>query len=119
MHYNQKIGEFGEMLAKSYLVKEGYTIIGTNVKTGYKEIDIIANFNNILIFIEVKTRTSTTFGQADQAISRKKINNFKKAIELYIYRKNYNPNCVRADLIAIDINRSKETAKIKHYKEII
>lgn len=118
MAHNQLIGGFGEALAKNYLVKHGYSLVDANLKISYQEIDIIAKYKDLLVFVEVKTRTSLTLGEADEAMTCKKTSNFKKAVELYIYSKKINPDNIRADLISIDINKIKKTAKIRHYKEI-
>ena len=119
MNYKQKVGRFGEELAKKYLIKNGYIILDSNVKTSYQEIDIIAKFKEKIIFFEVKTRTTETFGTADENISARKIQNLKKAINLYMEERDVDPENVRLDLIAIDIDKIKRVAKIKHYNEII
>ncbi len=120
MRYNQKIGQFGENLARKYLIKHGYKIIGVNIKTSYKEIDIIAVKNKDLIFIEVKTRTSCRFGRADESVFYGKTKNLKQAIGLYLRQmdKKIKYNDIRLDLVAVDINRTDKSAKIKHYKSI-
>jgi putative endonuclease len=117
MNHNQQIGKFGESLAKDYLLKHGYKIIAENVKISYHEIDIISYIKGIYVFIEVKTRTNSTFGFAEEAISAKKINNLKKAISHYLYQKKLSTANVRLDFISIDIN-SEKMAKIKHFKNI-
>ncbi|MEA3463743.1 MAG: YraN family protein [Patescibacteria group bacterium] len=121
MNYKQKVGQFGETLAKNYLIKHGFKIIGRNIQTSHKEIDIIAKLKDVLVFIEVKTRTSNKYGEADEGINNRKLKNLKYAVKRYlcdngnriIYRN------IRADLIAVDIDRNKRIAKIKHYKDII
>jgi len=118
MNYMQKIGGFGEMLAKNYLIKHGYKIIETNVKTSYQEIDIIAKKGKFTIFVEVKTRTSFALGSADTALTVKKIKNYKKVINSYMYDNNFDKRYFRMDLISIDINKKDNKATIKHYKDI-
>lgn len=120
MNYRKKVGTYGEKLARKFLVKNNYKIINQNIKTSYKEIDIIAKQKNILVFVEVKTRTNSMYGQADEAMSSKKISNLRKAIGIYLndYCKEKYKN-IRLDLIAIDIDKVNKTAKIRHYKEII
>lgn len=118
MNHNQKVGQFGEGLARDYLVRHGYKIIGENIKVSYKEIDIIAKKQNLIVFIEVKTRTSDKFGFADEAISSKKIKHLKRAIGAYLKSHNSGFQDIRLDLIAIDIDKDKKIAKIKHYKDI-
>jgi len=120
--YNQKVGQYGEELARKYLIKKGYKIIECNIKASYKEIDLIAKApqQNTLVFFEVKTRTSFAFGKADEAMSRRKISHLKKAIGIYLEKYNKEKyKDIRLDFIAIDINKKKGKARIRHYKEII
>ena len=119
MNYRQRIGQFGEMLAKKYLVKHGYKIIATNVKNSYQEIDIIAQKQLWFVFIEVKTRTSMNLGSADMAMTSQKVSHLKKAISNYIDINKIDENYIRLDLISVDIKRFEKVAKIKHYKDII
>ena len=120
MHYNQKVGQFGEKLAREYLIRHGYKIIETNIKISYKEIDIIAVKNKELIFVEVKTRTSYKFGGADESIFSAKTKTLKQAVGIYLRQANkkIKYNDIRIDLIAVDINRADKRAKLKHYKSI-
>ena len=119
MLYKQIVGKFGEGLIKNYLIKHGYAIIAMNVKISYLEIDIIARLKELIVFIEVKARVSVNLGSADEAITPAKLNNFKKAIELFIHTKKIVPENTRADFIALDIDKTQKTAKIKHYKDVL
>ncbi len=116
--HKKNIGQFGENLAKEYLIRKGFKIIDSNKKIGNPEIDIITKKNNETIFVEVKTRTSKIFGEADETLRTKQIKTLKKAISIYCFRNKINMNFIRLDLIAIDINKLKKTANIKHYKNI-
>ena len=118
MNYNAQVGRFGEALARKYLLKKGYKIIGQNVKLSYQEIDLVTKRKNQIIFIEVKTRTSDSFGQAEEAMTQAKIGKLKKARNHYLVVNNFDPEQVRFDLLAIDIDRVKKIAKIKHYLDI-
>ena len=119
MNYKQIVGQFGEAIARNYLIRNGYQIVDSNVKISYKEIDIIASKGDFTVFIEVKTRTSSILGKADEAFSAKKMRYFKTAIANYIFEKNINENYVKIDLISVDIDKYKKTAKIKHFKDIV
>ena len=119
MSHNQRIGKFGENLAKDYLVRRGYQIIDLNVKLSYQELDIVARKHGLVIFIEVKTRISQIYGPAEDAFAFRKSERFKKGIEMYIKNNKISADDIRADLITVDINSIKKTAKIKHYKDII
>jgi len=118
MSHNQIIGKFGEILAKNYLVKYGYKILDTNVKLSYQELDIVALKDELIIFIEVKTRVSQFYGPAENAFQFTKLERFRRGIEMYINNKKLHVEEIRADLITVDIDRIKKTAKIKHYKDV-
>jgi putative endonuclease len=117
--YNQRVGSFGEDLARKHLINKGYRLIGANIKTGNQELDIIAIKDGILVFIEVKTRASSIYGEADEAIFRKKTRSLKQAINKYLSGSEIFYQDVRLDFISIDLNRAQKTAKIKHYKDIM
>ncbi len=118
MSYRQKIGEFGEKLAKNYLLRKQYKILETNLRVGHKEVDILAKFNKKLIFVEVKTRLYGDSTGADEAVDENKINYLTSALSQYVYAHGYDPEAVRLDLIAITLNKVNNTANIKHYKDI-
>jgi putative endonuclease len=118
--YRNKVGRFGEAAAKSYLEKNGYRILGGNIKLSYQELDIIAQKGDLLVFVEVKTRTSSIYGSADEAMSRDKIRMIKKAAARFLtIRKDVAYRRLRFDFIAIDIKRSEGKLKLKHYKDIV
>ncbi|MDO8592189.1 MAG: YraN family protein [bacterium] len=119
MTHNQNIGKFGENLAKNFLIKHGYLIMESNVKLSYQELDLVARHKGQTVFIEVKTRISQFYGPAENAMALSKLERFRKGIEMYIAKNNLDIDEIRADLITVDIDQIKQTAKIKHYKDII
>lgn len=67
--HNRKLGKEGEKIARSYLKKSGWKILEKNYKTPFGEIDIIAKKDDIVAFIEVKTRLSDIFGLPSEAVT--------------------------------------------------
>ena len=103
-NYRKRRGNFGEDIAAKYLIDKGYRIIFRNFRYGKQgEIDIIAEIGDILVFIEVKTRSNSNFGKAIEQISRKKILLWRRAAEGYMFKNNIFGCECRLDLIAIDI----------------
>ena len=111
----QKIAKLGEKLATRHLTNIKYSIIDCNVKYGCGETDIIAEKKNLLVFVEVKTRTNWKFGYPEQAMDYRKKQKFESAINRYIFLKDYQGDW-RADLIAIDLRGKK--AELRHYRGI-
>ncbi|MCU0679132.1 MAG: YraN family protein [Planctomycetes bacterium] len=119
MNHNQKIGKFGEQVAVEYLKKKGYEIMDLNYRYSNQEIDVIAKIKEKIVFFEVKTRTSAKMGLAEDNLNRKKIKNLKIALKAYLAYKNLDPEQAQIDFLAIDLDKLKNSAKIKHYFDII
>lgn len=119
MSHNQRIGNFGEALARNYLIRHGYRIVDHNIKLSYLELDIVALKHGLTIFIEVKTRLSQIYGSADEAFAFAKSQRFRRGIELFMKEHKISADNIRADLITVDINRLTKIAKIRHYQDII
>lgn len=109
----------GERLAAEYLIERGYKIIARNVKTSYKELDLIAQVDEVLVFVEVKTRTSFFLGGAQDMITKKKLQNLKRAAAIYLSRNKNNYKNLRFDFLAVDYDLNNKKANIKHYLDII
>ncbi len=77
-------GKEGEALAAKYLVASGFSILHTNWRYARYEIDIIAEKDEILHFIEVKTRRSDTYGMPEEAVSDKKLESLYSAADRYM-----------------------------------
>jgi len=66
------IGAAGEAMAAQYLKKEGYRLLEQNYRTPFGEIDIVARDGEVIVFIEVKSRSGTQFGSPQSAVDRRK-----------------------------------------------
>ena len=115
MARHNDIGVQGENKANDYLLEKGYKILERNWRSGKAEIDIIAKERDILIFIEVKTRTNTIFGEPEDFVDSKKIKFLTSAAGDYMREINYEWE-VRFDIISIIIKSSK-TTRIKHIED--
>lgn len=82
--YCKDLGRSGEQLAAQHLAASGYTIIETNFTTRFAEIDIIAAIEDFLVFVEVKTRTSTKKGLPKEAVTAAKQKKIILAARQYI-----------------------------------
>ena len=97
---NTELGRKGENLAAEYLIEKGFEIIQFNYRYGRAEIDIIAIDKNILVFVEVKYRTSTKFGFPEEFVDKPKVKRIKTAAESYIFEKNWTSD-IRFDIVSI------------------
>lgn len=113
------IGKKGEDIAADFLKKKGYTILERNYRKQYAEIDIIALSKDlVLVFIEVKTRTSDKFGTPFEAITSWKLRPVMKLAEYYRVTHPKLPGEMRIDAIGIVINAVNNVEKIEHLENI-
>lgn len=106
-------------MAKDYLIRRGYSIINANVKLSYQELDLVADHNGLTVFIEVKTRISQFYGPAENAFGFTKQERFRRGVQMYLAHHKLNADNIRLDLITVDLDHLKKTAKIRHYREVI
>lgn len=111
MAEHNELGKLGEEMAVEYLQKEGYTILETNWTFEKAEIDIIAQKENTLAVVEVKTRSSLEFGLPQDFVKPKKIQLLVKAVNAFVIEKDLDIE-VRFDIIAI--NKEGKSFVIEH-----
>lgn len=117
MNTKQLEGKIGEIEATKYLENLEYEILCNNFRCMQGEIDIIAKDGREIVFIEVKTRTSTKFGEAREAVDKNKQKHILNAAKYYLYKNNLQDNFTRVDVIEVYI---KDDIKIiNHLKQVI
>lgn len=97
---NTEKGRVGEEMAVAFLKNKGFAILATNWHFHHLELDIIAQDNDMLVFVEVKTRSTAFFGNPEDALSPQKISRLLNAAEAYILEKDYQGDS-RFDVISI------------------
>ena len=115
MSKHNKIGIKGEQIAAKFLQNKGYIILHNNWRSGKKEIDIIAQKDDTLVIVEIKTRTSLDFGFPEEAVSRKKQAFLKSAAAVFIDAHPQYP-IIRFDIISILMN-GQGVQEIVHFEE--
>lgn len=116
----KSLGYAGENLAEKYLKNKGYEILDKNFTVAGGEIDIVARKNGVLIFAEVKTRTSGSFGEGNESVDRLKKKRILYAAEKYLYLKVKTPDPdFRLDIIEIELDLGTgEQKNINHFEDI-
>ena len=108
----QKFGEKGESLAARFLKKNGYKIIEQNYRTQLGEIDIIAREKKTIVFVEVKSRRSTRFGNPKWAVTPKKQRKISMVALYYLKTTRQTDVKARFDVVAITSNRDQPQIEI-------
>ena len=106
--YKKLLGGAGEKLAVKFVKKKGFKILKKNYKTPLGEIDIIAQDKDVIVFIEVKTRTSADYGLPCEAVDKRKQEKYYKTATYYLQREKKMDSECRFDVVEI------ENEKINH-----
>ncbi len=117
MQEHLRIGKYGEGLACLFLKEKGYTILETNWRFSRAEVDIIALKNDVVIFVEVKTRSDVFFGQPEDSINEKKERLLFDAAGAYLDQNDWQ-KAMRFDIVAIHLKGIKNY-KITHFEDAI
>ena len=111
-----ELGKLGEELAAAYLLEKGYKIVAKNYRSGKAEIDIIALLDNMLIFIEVKTRRTSAFGFPEEAVTAKKKQLLFDAAANYIHENNWQGE-LRFDIISLILDKKNTISNLTHFED--
>lgn len=111
MAEHNDLGILGERLALEYLVEQEFEIIANNYRFEKAEIDIIAKKDGLIVFIEVKSRTSLEYGSLENFVSQKQQHQIIHAAQGYITSNNVDLEA-RFDIITVLVNNNSH--KIEH-----
>ncbi|MFD2161244.1 YraN family protein [Paradesertivirga mongoliensis] len=109
------LGQQGETIARKFLEENAYEILDENWCFGKAEVDLIAYRDKRIVFVEVKTRTTTGFGQPEDFVNESKQILLQKAAEEYLYLMNFKGE-IRFDIISILFGKNGEY-KLKHIED--
>ena len=105
------LGNWGERVAKNFLIRQGYGILCTNYKTKLGELDIVAKEEGMIVFVEVKTRSSRSFGLPQEAVNFKKQNKIMRMGLQYLQDHDLHETW-RIDVVAIVMNKNHNVENI-------
>lgn len=111
-----ELGKLGEEIAAAYLVEKGYQLIAKNYRSGKAEVDIVALFGNILVFIEVKTRRTSAFGFPEEAVTAKKKQLLFDAAANYTHENNWQGE-LRFDIISLILDKKNTVSNVAHFED--
>ena len=108
------LGKKGETIAKGYLLEKSYTILEKNWRYLKAEVDLIVQNDDFIVFVEVKTRSSSNYGDPESFVSGKQQKMIINAANEYIIKNNIEREA-RFDIISIII--SNNTEEIRHIED--
>lgn len=119
-NYQQKVGIFGQTLAKKYLQKKEYEILAEHFYIRGGEVDLVAKEKKEIVFVEVKTRTSKMFGLPEDAVDKYKRQSLLRSAEVFMQQKRiFGKVSFRFDIISVFVDKTSKRANIRHFKDIL
>lgn len=125
----QKIGETGENIAVKFLMKHGFSILDRNYTKKWGEIDIIAEKDNKIYFIEVKSVSKTDLGDVthetgdhyrpEENVHPWKMKRMSRTIQTYLLSKNYDDKDWQVDLLVVFLDMKNKKARIKVVSDLV
>lgn len=101
MDNRQQTGRRGEDIATAYLLERGYTILGRNWRCPAGELDVIAQKDNVLVFVEVRARRTARFGRPEESITPAKQTRLIALAQTYLQQSQLTPPAWRIDVAAV------------------
>ena len=112
----QGLGRTGERLAAAQLEQSGYTILERNFRCRYGEIDLVAEHEADLVFIEVKTRRGMSHGLPEEAVNYRKQQKIIQVSQYYLFQHDYALRDWRVDVVAVQLSVAGHLEEIRIYQ---
>lgn len=112
------LGKIGEDLACQYLISHKYKILERNFQKRYGELDVITLKDNILVFVEVKTRIGRKFGLPEEAVTPRKLSEIKQTAYYYKLLHPELPDAMQIDVIAIELEVDETVKEFRHIENV-
>jgi putative endonuclease len=119
MTSRKNLGDFGERVAAAHLESKGYRVLATKFRVREGEVDIVAQRDGVVVFVEVKARRGPAMGSAVEAIDARKAKRLLAASEAFALRHPELPPDRRIDLIAIDLDLSGRVVSLQHIESAV
>lgn len=114
-------GRVGEEIARRYLAQQEYSILATNYRSRYGEIDIIVQRGGIVAFVEVKARRDRQYGEPFEAVGPRKQGQIRRMAEMWLAVNDSEPSLAdcefRFDVVSILLDGKGEAAELLHIED--
>ena len=119
MRERRRLGDFGERVAKAHLQAKGYRILDTKFRVREGEVDIVAQKEDVVAFVEVKTRRGEAMGLAVEGVGERKAQRLLLVAEAFGQQHPELPPGRRIDLIAIDLDDQGRVVSLQHIESAV
>jgi len=114
-----RLGQWGEEHARRHLEGQGYTIVTTNYRSRWGEVDIVARRDDEFIFVEVKTRRGTAYGMPEESVTATKSQRLIATAQDYIQKHDSEQAPWRLDVVSIQLEESGKLLELDHLENAV
>lgn len=118
-HTRSEIGAHGEALAERHLLANGYAIRHKNWRSGRGELDLVAEREGVIVFVEVRARTGDAFGSPEETITPRKKAKLMETAQAYLREHDLEDATCRVDVIAIELDYQMRVIRLSHIQSAI
>ena len=115
----KEVGARGEKLAADFLKKRGYRILQKNFRCREGEIDIIAQKDECIVFVEVRTKKSTAFGTPEESVTLAKREKLISLANTYIQDYDKPRQSWRIDVVAVELTPDNRVSRLEHIENAV
>jgi len=115
----QGLGRTGERLAAEELARLGYRILEQNFRCSHGEIDLVAEYEHDLIFVEVKTRRGNIYGLPEEAVTYRKRQKIMQIASYYLDLHACSERSWRIDVVAVQLSKGGKPEEIRVYQHAV
>ncbi len=115
----KKLGAWGEEVAKTHLEANGFKIISQNWRCRLGEADMIAEKNNVVSFVEVKTRRGSSAGKPEEAITPRKAQKMIQVALTWIGEHGHDDLDWQLDLVAVELDAKGKLIRCEHFENFV
>ena len=116
---NRVIGKTGEKFALKFLKDKGYEILGVNFCTPFGELDLVTRSRGVIAFVEVKTRTTYSFGPPYLSVTDVKKQHIIRNALFYLKSRRLTDSNWRIDIVSVNLNPADEVEKIEVFENAV
>ena len=109
----QRLGSWGERIARKYLEERGYRILETNYRRPEGEIDIVTQQGETLVFVEVRTRRGDVMGLPEESVTRSKQNKLREVAQSYLQWTGQESASWRIDFVAVELTPAGRLKRVE------
>jgi putative endonuclease len=113
------LGDWGEKRAAAYLERCGYRILASKYRCQWGEVDLIAEEDGCIVFVEVRTRRGDSFGTPAESVTPRKQERLIATAETYLQAQETPPQDWRIDVITITFAGDKGRPHLEHLKNAV